>query len=97
MLVSLLLSLLLSGTISNEKGRLGILLNKASHSVIKVYKHSPSQGLIQKGDKILSVDGVDGVEEAITTVGTEATVVVERDGKTMIFKIIRASYREVYD
>lgn len=94
----LAITLVLSGSISNEYGRIGLLVSH-NGSIGKVYRHSPAfDAGLQRGDQILECDGICGTEVVDGIAGTIARITVrKKNGEVVILNITRVTRQEVYD
>lgn len=97
MIKVIILALLLQGAVSNENGRCGLLINKGSYCVTRVYKVGPSAGILKVGDKIVSSNGESHATNCLGPAGQVVHLVIERDGKEFEVDIVRAPVREVHD
>ena len=91
-------SFTLCGGVSNEYGRIGILVSRSTGRIAKVYLHSPASGLLYPGDVVIEVDGkednVDGIDG---TAGSIVTIKVKRFNDVKEFTFTRVPKREIYN
>lgn len=87
--MKLLLSLLLSGLISNQHGYIGVTVSKYGH-IHHVYRFSPAAlADLRVGDIILSSDGVKGIKEVDGLAGTIAHLRVKRKDQEFYLEVKR--------
>lgn len=96
-MINLLLTLVLSGQISNVYGRIGVTVNHVSHIITNVYKISPAKAAgLEKGDEILSSDGVKGITSVDGAAFTTAHLTIKKkDGNIIQVEITRVPRSEV--
>jgi predicted metalloprotease with PDZ domain len=74
----LLVTLALSGQVSNQQGLIGVQIAKDG-GIIRVHEISPAYSYgLQKGDKILSADGKKGINNVTGDAGTTAHLIVQK-------------------
>jgi C-terminal processing protease CtpA/Prc len=88
--MKVLLALLLFGQVNYPTiwGYIGILYNPSAHTVVKVYPNTPADGVLQKKDKIVEVDG-DPKGEIDGEVGTYVYLTIKRGNETFKVKLLR--------
>lgn len=97
-MISSIIGLLLSGQLSSEYGRIGILVNHQTHGIIKVYRVSPAQEAgIQRGDTILECDGVKGHDIVDGSAGSFAYITIKRNDQILKFIVKRVPSNEVHN
>lgn len=98
-MIQTIISLLLSGYISNEYGRVGIVVAKDG-GISHAYTHGSAYiAGIRKGDIVISADDVKGTSQITGCAGTYVMLKVKQkeSGETHLFYIVRIPEREVYD
>lgn len=92
-------ALTLDGSVSNQYGRIGIMVAKNGY-IGKVYKKSPAaEAGLQKGDIVIAADGYPGTDYIDGTAGQDVQVTVKKksNGRICIFIITRVPKREIHD
>ena len=98
MLKVLLLGLLLTGSVDNQLGRIGIRVNSSSHGINHVYNHSPAANFgLEPGDIVLEADGHKGHQFVDGIPNTTAHLRIKRGNFIFNIDIPRVPVREIYD
>jgi C-terminal processing protease CtpA/Prc len=100
MLVELCLATVLQTGISLSKGTVGILGYKQSlmgNAVVEIHPGSPVEGLLQKGDRIMAVDGNFNCHQTRGEPGTRITLTVKRGGKLFDVTVRRIAVQDLHN
>jgi C-terminal processing protease CtpA/Prc len=97
----LTLGVILHGQIffDERPGRIGILYNGASHTIVRVYANSPAHFAgLKKYDKVLKVEDPTSIKEKPDIkgpTGTYVTLTIQRGSNVFVVKLPRVVYESV--